>query len=82
LKDKIENLRRGLAYTEDVLNGRINDLIRQLTDARVRIGELESKTKLLESENKLLAKQAEKANKTMKEMMPTKDHEEALAHYR
>ena len=82
LKDKIENLRRGLAYTEDALTVRVNDLSRQLTEARVRIADLESAKKSLETENKSLSKQVEKANRSMKEMMPIKEYEEAVAHYR
>ena len=44
--------------------------------------ELEAVRRSLEAENKVLAKQAEKALKAVKDTMPTKEHEESVAHYR
>jgi hypothetical protein len=82
LKDKIENLRRSLAYTEDVLSHQAEDVKRQLIEARGRISELENVKKSLESENKVLTRQSEKALKSIKDSIPMKEHEETVTHYR
>jgi hypothetical protein len=53
-----------------------------LAEWRAKVGDLESVRKSLQTENKMLAKQAEKATKSVRVMMPAKDYEESLAHYR
>jgi hypothetical protein len=57
-------------------------LRRELAEWRAKVGDLESVRKSLQTENKMLAKQAEKATKSVRVMMPAKDYEESLAHYR
>jgi hypothetical protein len=51
-------------------------------ESRACVTELEAIRRSLEAENKVLAKQAEKALKAVKDTMPTKEHEESVAHYR
>jgi hypothetical protein len=51
-------------------------------ESRACVTELEAIRKSLETENKVLAKQAEKALKAVKDTMPTKEHEDTVAHYR
>ena len=75
-------MRRCLAYTEDVLTHQVDEVKQQLTLSRGRITELETIKKSLESENKVLAKQSEKALKLVKDTVPLKDHEETVSHYR
>ena len=82
LKDKIENLCRGKAYTEDILSNKVADLQRQVAEARVKIRDIEFGAKFLESENETLTRQMEKANKSLKEMIPSKEYEETVSHYR